>query len=563
MSSPIDASAMTPAPDVSAFTFTQGDAEWHRLRKLFLEDLYWAASVVLGYGEQVPLREHAHRALCRLVEGRTGHAVLDEKHVHKYELPRDWGKTTILIRSRVVQMIAENPNISILLCNEKELNAQDFLAAVKWHFESNDFFRALFPEVIPPDFNATVWSAKRIVVPRSTGRSEPTVFITGVGGTVTGMHPDVIFVDDMISREAMENARSGSWQIMNITNRWINQLPALISKQFKRWRIYFVGTRWWHGDSYEHIDKAFGYSEEPVVYNMRVPLPDGTVQVLPVSVLGDLLVFKRAAIEHGRSAFPEKWSLDDLAKLRLRDEALFACNYMNNPSDERMATFKEGWLQVHTWPDDRSILYTSGDGKKRIVQVADLDVLFLVDPGGFAGRQTEDRARAAVAVVGDDRTGMFHVLDIYNEKDTFVAAIQQIVAWVTKYHPRKIYVENAGQQKAFAQLLRVELRNAGLDTVVDSDLLKPGVTQKDVRILALEPYFQRGQFTIGAGAAFHTFREQYTQFPRTARKDVLDVLAYVPRIVKPRGRGGSQARDTQARQDAELRAYRARRGLGA
>jgi hypothetical protein len=75
----------------------------------------------------------------------------------------------------------------------------------------------------------------------------------------------------------------------------------------------------------------------------------------------------------------------------------------------------------------------------------------------------------------------------------------------------------------------------------------------------LEPYFQRGQFRIGTGAAFHTFREQYTQFPRTARKDVLDVLAYLPRVLKPNTRGtpGSAA----ARQQAELAAYRQRRGL--
>jgi hypothetical protein len=62
--------------------------------------------------------------------------------------------------------------------------------------------------------------------------------------------------------------------------------------------------------------------------------------------------------------------------------------------------------------------------------LADLDVLFLVDPGGFAARRVEDRARPAVAVVGDDRAGMYHLLDIYNEKDTFLAAIQQIISVV-------------------------------------------------------------------------------------------------------------------------------------
>jgi hypothetical protein len=161
-------------------------------------------------------------------------------------------------------------------------------------------------------------------------------------------------------------------------------------------------------------------------------------------------------------------------------------------------------------------------------------------------------------VVGDDRQGSYFVLDIYNEHDTFLAAIRQIVAWCTRYEPRKIYVERAGQQAAFAQLLREEIRKAHLATPVDDTTLKPGVTQKEVRILALEPYFQRGQIIIGKGAAFHTFREQYTQFPRTARKDVLDVLAYLPRVVKPRG-GARVAHDR--RQQEELATYRARRGF--
>jgi hypothetical protein len=503
------------------------------------------------------MREHAHRALCRIIEGRTGCPDIVDRHIVKLELPRDWGKSSTLTRAHPIQLIAQNPNVSILIFNEVEQNAKDFLAAIQWHFESNDLFRALFPELIPKDF-LTDWSASRMCVPRSTGRSEPTIFVGGVGGTKTGMHPDVIIVDDMISREAMENARAGSWQLMHQVNRWINQLPPLISKQYKKWRIYFMGTRWWHGDSYEHVDKAFGYGETPRIFNLRIPLPDGTTQVLPVTITGDLVAFKRAAIENGRSSFPEKWSLEDLAKLRLRDEALFACNYMNQPSDERTATFKESWLQYFDWLDNTQISYVAASGAKKVARVTDFDVLFFVDPGGFALRQVEDRARAAVTVVGDNLQGQYIIFDIYNEQDTFLACIQQIVAWVTQYAPRKIYVERAGQQAAFAQLLRTSLRDAGLNTVVDDTTLKPGTTQKDVRILALEPYFQRGQIFVGKSAAFHTFREQYTQFPRTARKDVLDVLAYLPRVVKPRTT--TKVRH-DARQADELAAYKARRGL--
>lgn len=539
-------------------SFAQGDTEWTRLRTLALSDLYWFCDVVLGYGTRVPMREHAHRVLCRLIEGKTGQPALDDAHILKLELPREWGKTTILTQGYVVQRLCANPDISILIVNEKEQNAKDFLAAIKWQFESNDFLRALFPEVIPPDFNDTVWSASRIVVNRTSGRKEPSVFVIGMGGTVTGMHPDEIVVDDMISREAMENARAGSWQIMHQTNRAINQLHALVNKQHERWRIFFVGTRWWHGDSYEHIELAYGYGEPPVTYVLRCPLPSGGVQTLSAQRMGDLVVFRRQAIENARSAFPEKWTLEELAKMRLRDEALFACNMMNMPSDERTATFKESWLRYYEWLGERQLTYTDQGGAHRIVEIADLDVQFFVDPGGFAKRQVEDRARPAVVVVGDDRRGMYLVLDIYNEHDTYLACIEQVCAWVTRYSPRKVIVENAGQQIAFIQLLRDALAKRGLNTVVEE--VRTGKTMKEVRILSLEPYFQRGQILVGKGPNFHTFREQYTQFPRTARVDVLDVLAYVPQFVR---RVAGPARSAQQRQQEELATYRQRRGLGA
>lgn len=553
------APAPTPTPPTE-LAFTPGDTEHERLRTLALADLYWFASVVLGYGAVVPMHEHAHRLLCRFAEGRTGCPALDEKHIRKLELPREWGKTTLITQALTIQDIARDPNISILIANEKEQNAKDFLAAIQWQFESNEFFRALFPEIIPPDFNATTWSASRMIVPRTSGRKEPTVFVIGAGGTVTGMHPDKVRVDDMISREAMENARAGSWQIMHQTNRWINQLYPLVNKSYPRWAIEFTGTRWWHGDSYEHIDKAYGYDEPATTYTLRCRLPSGETQLIPAYTMGDLAIFRRAAIENGRSAFPEKWTLDDLAKMRLRDEALFACNMMNQPSDDQTATFKASWLKYYDWVDDRQLVYTDGTAAKRLTSIDQLDVICIVDPGGFARRQVEDRARAAIVTLGDDGRGNYLLIDCYSEKDTFLACIETLCGWVTRYSPRKVVIERAGQQAAFIELVRRAFRERGI-TNVSLEEVEPKKIDKDVRILGLEPYFQRGSVYVGKGANMHEFRQQYSQFPRTSRVDVLDTLAYFPRVVRRTASGAAQSRNAAQRHAEELATYRMRRGL--
>jgi len=537
--------------------FVAGDAAWEKYRELALTDLFWFASYVLGYGERVPIREHAHRAFCRFVERRTGHPALDTARYRKIMMPRETGKTTILTQSYVIQRLCGNPDLSILIANEKEQNAKDFLYAIKQQIESNKVLRALFPEVLPPDLNDTVWSASRIILNRKSARKEPSIFVIGVGGTVTGTHPDIIIVDDMISREAAENARAGSWQIMHGVSRWVNQLDMLLNKNYEHAEITFVGTRWYFDDVYDHLDKAFGYGEAPTVFNLRTKLPNGEIQIIPAQRLGDLAVFTRSGIENGRPAFPEIWSAERMAQSRIRDEVLFAANILNNPSDELTATFKVEWLQYYDWLDEQRIVYTDGAGAKKVLGIRDLDVLFFVDPGGFGVRQLEDRARAAIVVVGSDGTGSHNVLDVYAERDTFLACIQQIVAWVTRYQPRKLVIERVGQQAAFIQLVREHLTRAGLSVTIDEE--PPGRMNKDIRILGLEPYFQRGEIRIGKGPNFHGFRTQYTQFPRTAQKDILDALAYLPRHL--RRMPGSTFRSTTQRQQFELAAYRTRRGL--
>ena len=245
---------------------------------------------------------------------------------------------------------------------------------------------------------------------------------------------------------------------------------------------------------------AFGYGDTRRPYLLRVKLPDGNVQQLPAWRVGDLALFRRAAIEEGRSIFPEKWDLEELAKIRVRDETLFACNYLNDPSDEVTATFKESWLQYYDALDEETFRLTDATGAKRNYALDDRDRLILVDPGGFGTRSVEDRARAAVVVVGTSARGEHLLLALYSEKDTFLRAAQKVIEFAQRYAPRKVVVEQAGQQAAFIELLRRMLADASVSVTLEA--VKPGVKAKEQRILTLEPLFQRGSMFVGRGPAF-------------------------------------------------------------
>lgn len=547
---------------MSTLTFSSGDPTWLRLRERAKKDLYYLTSTVLGYAPLVPMEEHAHRLLCRLVDGTLSIPAIDDAQFLKLLLPRYWGKTCLITIGRTIQRLCVNPECSTLICNEKQETAADMLAEIKGHFTNNEFFRSLFPELIPPSFQDTTWSTTRITIARKSFRKEPSIFVIGVGGTVTGLHPDYIIVDDMISREAAEAARRGNWQIMEQVNRWTHQLEGLLAdKTSPGNKLTFIGTRWFHNDCYDHIDSYFGTPDEAQEWRASVPVGGGRKQSLPLTKLGRLVTFERSVREEGQWSWPQKYDEERMLKIQQEDPILYAANFENKPSNDTTATFRAEWLRdkVYSWLDPHTVTYVPPVGARTALHLAQLDIVFLVDPGGF-GKGTEDRARAAVLVVGHTPTGEFLLLDCWNEKDTYIACQQKIVEFAKRYRPRKIGIENAGQQIAFIDQVKQQCQAAGILTAFQE--LKHQGKEKDDRILQLEPYFQRGLVYLGSGALWTEFRTQYQQFPRTARRDLLDALAYLSQVVRARtGLVTSGPLTGPSRVQTELDTYYRKRGI--
>jgi hypothetical protein len=540
--------------------FTPGDATWTEWRKRALTDLYFFAGVVCKYGDAVTMTEGMHKLMCRVVERRTGVPEIDQCKYRMVLMPRGTGKSTLVSQAYVLQRICRDPEIAVLICNEKLENAKSFLTAIKHQFEQNELFRALFPELIPEDTKKIKWNEEEIVVPRKGGRKEPTIKCQGVGAALASQHPDLIIVDDMLSREAAENARIGEGHITGAINRWVAQLQPLLNQGYQPFpEIVFLGTRWFRGDSYEYVEEAFGYGQPRQTWSLGLKLPNGEVQSIPVHRKGDLVIFSRQAVENGRSAWPERpgYDVESLAKIRLTDPALYSANYQNDPSDEVTATFKESWLQFYDWSGERQIQFLDASAKMRSYLIDDLDLLILVDPGGFRTKKGSDRSRGAIIVTGttpgDNPSHL--LLDLFSDQVPYTAVAEKILAMMTRYPPRRCYIEVVGQQITFYDMVRRMAAERGLQVAFDK--LEPKNEQKEARILELEPFFQRGLIRIGRGPAFHEFREQYRAWP-TPRADLLDVLAYGTRVWR---QPPMRKNDHSARQEMERQAYLARRGM--
>lgn len=531
--------------------FVQGDATWAKLRKRALSDLYWFSSVVLGYSNLFELRPETHVLPLRFVERKTGVPDLDSAPMQLILWPRETGKSSCGLTASAIQLACENPNRAILIANEKQQNSMDFLKSIKHHFETNELLRALFPEVIPDDFKNVEWSATRASLARTTGRPEPTFDTIGVGGTVTGKHYDCILCDDLISREVAESIRLGTRSKLNEVNFWVNTLRPLLSQgaQPFPW-IRFIGTRWWLGDTYDHIEKTFGHSEEPRVYRIKAKLADGSVVSRVAYRRGDLAVMKIAAIEEGQPVFPYIHSAEKLANMREEDPELFACFMMNDPSNAAVRTFQDAWLRYWVKVDNRMISYKRDDGTVRHTFVDELRRQMIVDP---AFTSSGSGARSAIIITGTDReTGKHLVLEAVAQRVEPRDLVTDILNYAKQYRLSTVYIEAVAQQLGFIQY--VQQRALDLNVPVAIETVKPGGRAKDLRIEGLAAYFKSGLLYVNASQS--ELLEEYRSFkPGAIYKDLLDALAYAPEHfpVSPSGPSHNPHDRARLQRDAYLR----------
>lgn len=526
------------------------------------KDLFWFNSVVLGFANVFPLEEETHLIIHRFMERNTGNKEIDESPIQLLMWPRETGKSTCGTVGYAIWLAVHHPDIAILIANEVEETARDFIKAIKWHFQSNELLRALFPEVIPPDFAKTEWSATRATLQRSTGRPEATFDCVGVGGTKVGKHFDVIICDDLVTLKAAENARRASKnQAFAETNRWINQLQPMLSKAAEDKLgpgfpfIRFIGTRWYPGDSYEHIESAFAYGQDPKRYRLNTRLSNGRVLSRVVERSGDLCTMRLAGRENGKPTFPKIWSEDRMQKLQWQDPELFACNIMNNPADAAVRTFQDEWLCHWKWTDkDKTqLVYSLDDGTLRHVATANLIKIAVTDP---AFSSNSPGSRAAITVVGSDTaTGKHLVLDVSAERKDPKDNLEDFINMIQNWGIRRAFVELAGQQLAYFQWIESELRARSIPCLLET--VKPGGRQKDVRIQALQVPFKNGDILVHATQSA-LLDEYATWRPGAPTADVLDALAYAIEQVPKRSRNNQSAQD---RVNKQLAHYRRIRGI--
>lgn len=475
-------------------------------------DLFFLCKYILGYEL---MEEGVHGDLCKYVESLLLQhqedweppKTLDEPD-NKYDprnnnllilMPRGTFKSSVVTIGFTLQNILNEPNVRILIDSETHTKAKVFLAEVKGHLETNSLFRQVFHSIhgVYPDGVSTkrnkdlLWtSAELVLASRTRPMKEPSIMAGGVDKTVTGLHFDLIIMDDLHSETNVTNKE----QIDKVVAHW--KLAYSLLDPGKP--LIVIGTRWHFTDLYQEILDL--HRDEYNILIKKAILPDGT------------------------ALFPSRLDLDTLESIKQKQgSAHFSNQYMNEPISADDATFKRDYMIRREW---------------ELVKDRPINWYLLVDPS-FEGPYSDF---AALVVAGMDYQRDLYIRHILRKKMNYSQIIDQIFDLNNRYQPKIIGIKVVATAKSLMYELNNEMKRRGVWLPIRE--LRDSKHSKEERIRGLAPFYEFGHaFHIKDAPGLLDLEDELLKFPVGGHDDVIDAYASLLEIATPPNAKMSQKND--------------------
>jgi SAM-dependent methyltransferase len=282
-----------------------------RARRLFKRVKYQ-----LGYDKT---DEQPHAELLQWFERKTYALLKPHKKQTKGVIlvPRSCFKTTDVTIGGTIDLLAENPNLSILLLTHTHDFTMQILSEIKDQFVRNEKLREEIGDVRT---GSTKWAEDAITLAtRTVTKKEPSIDTAALDRPKTGGHYDVIIIDDI---HTLDNITP---KLLKKARKVVNECKNLL----KPGGVFIViGTRWHHQDIYGWI------RELDADRTKRGKEPEWDV-------------FRRGCYDGPEGLyFPTGLGFDHLEDLRasLTDKE-FAAQYLNEPIEESTSVFPATSIQ--------------------------------------------------------------------------------------------------------------------------------------------------------------------------------------------------------------------------
>ncbi len=404
-------------------------------------------------------------------------------------IPRGFLKSHIAARLYPIWLTLKWADHRTLIVGNTTFNSKKRVNEIKSTLIHPDC-KTAWPEIIPKSTRKVRWSDECADVMRPGSYSDGSFESAGVGKKVTGQHKNLIIEDDTscpdvddLTAEYIMPSKSDIEQAVG----WHRTCyPLLIDPMHDE--VLIITTRWCFYDLVDWVQKNESY------FNFfEKPAEDGNFE--------DCLYPKRFPSQICRELY------DTMGTFR------YSALYRNNPRPPSDMIFKPSDTQYYENIE------------------APGDVFVTLDPippesgGGFG----YDYAAIIACLHPKEKPhrGSLYVLEYRYGRFTVAQQIDSAYELAIKYGARVIFVETTFFQFDMKIRLLDKIRTEGGRMSVDHDSHTGKKNSKDLRIMGLQPLFERGAVFI-KGNMKELENEMYQYVPgskRVSRDDLLDALA--------------------------------------
>lgn len=462
------------------------------IRDLARKNLYYFTKYVLNFDK---LTKSLHLPLCEFIQNPQFNRKL-------ILLPRAHLKSTIctisypiwlIIQKKIEGLDIKGTDVRILIANESATNAEHFLAAIQNILETNRELQTLFPNIVPAPNKRKRWNQQELVVNRTVSFPEATIQTIGVGGAIQSNHFDVIILDDLIGKEAMD-----SETVMEKTRIWLDYTESLLVNP-KKSMVIIIGTRWHRRDIYQHV-----IDNDP-----------------------RFVVYSRQAVEDGKVIFPEQFDMEFYDALRNKNPMLYYSQYLNNPVDPERCDFRPEWLKTYEWVQQDNTWAIKFEDDPIAVPLSSFDIVGAFDPSVDENSKT---SRMAVVFAGMDYKQRVVILDVFAARQTIDTVIDRIFSMYQKWRPRILGIESVVFSRLYVYIFEKEMRKR-MQWLNIVPIKVSSIRSKESRIRdALQAVAAQGRLYRSAGMG--EFDQEFMEFPQGRYRDILDAATHAVNMLR-------------------------------
>jgi len=494
-------------------------------------------------------------------------------------VPRGHLKSTLCSVAYVLWRIYRNPNIRICVATATQPLALQFVREIKQYLEDENLQNSLWnnrphikgrlvpvldkagakrrdqKRMMTEDEHYTeaedkkiVWRSDAIQVIRSQILKEPTVLAASPGSNITGMHYDLVIMDDIINDDTVATELK-----IEKTLEWTRDLESVIDPPRLQYLGQNQGARVQPNGLLSGLDKGTRrfwdvVGDEVLVLGTRYCKGDYYDYLLENQHELKYVLFFRNIYANGADPsdgylWPEKFNDRTVELLKIRQKPKrFASQYLNQIIAEEEIIFRRTnlrWIDPSWLELGRGVInvrlpaHVTGDVLDRTVTVA--PILFC-DPA-ISQKKTADNT--VIMLGGMDEERNLYMFDYRWGKMLPNTIVDNIFELANKYHLNSCWVEVVAFQKVLAFMIKQAANK--YRPICVREFTPKG--EKKGRITSmLEPYFEnRKVWLMKHMAGNNKFMEEIDYFPQeTVSDDFLDTMAMIVESCVPTTRRTNQ-----------------------